>query len=172
MKEKAAFLECGTVINTHGVRGGMKIDSLCDTPDILASLSRVFLPDGNGGFTEVKIRSASVMKRFVIMTLAGIDDIDGAERMRGATLYAAREDMPLEDGDFFIVDLVGLPVIDADDGHEYGVISDVFNAGASDIYTVHTPDGDDRMIPAVPEFIIRIDTETGVFIRPIGGMFD
>ena len=45
-------------------------------------------------------------------------------------------------GDYFIIDLVGLPVIDADSGVEYGKVSDVFNTGASDIYTVKTPDGE------------------------------
>lgn len=171
MREKAAYLECGTVINTHGVRGGVKVESLCDTPEKLAALHRVYLP-ANGGFREVRVLSASVMKRFVIMTLEGVSDVDAAEAMRGTTLFAARKDMPLDDGDFFIVDLVGLPVIDADTGDVYGEISDVFNAGASDIYTVRTPDGRDCLIPAVPEFIVRIDTDEGVFLRPIEGMFD
>lgn len=171
MKEKAAFLECGTVINTHGVRGGVKLESLCDTPEKLAELRRLYLPE-NGGWREYRVCSASVMKRFVLMTLDGVTDVDAAEALRGRTFFAAREDMPLGEGDYFIADLIGLTVIDADSGREYGEISEVFNAGASDIYTVRTPDGGESMIPAVPEFIVSIDTDRGVFVRPIGGMFD
>ena len=103
--------------------------------------------------------------------IEGITDIDSAAAMKETVVYADREDIPLEEGDFFISDLIGLPVIDVDSGIEYGKISEVFNTGASDIYTVKTEDGE-RMIPAVPEFIIEIDVERGVFVRPIEGMFN
>lgn len=164
------FLECGKVINTHGVRGTVKMESLCDTPEILASLEKMYLLE-NGEYREYRVVSSSVQKRFVLTTFEGVCDVDAAEALRDRFFYADRDDMPLEDGDFFIADLIGLDVIDADSGKKYGTVSDVFNVGASDIYTVSTPDGE-RMIPAVPEFIIRVDLDEGIFVRPIEGMFD
>ena len=88
-----------------------------------------------------------------------------------ATIYAAREDLPLEEGDNFIEDLIGLPVVDAESGKQYGTLAGVINTGASDIYEIDTEDGI-RMIPAVDEFIKEIDLEKGIFITPIEGMFD
>ncbi len=164
------YLECGKIINTHGVKGAVKLESWCDSPETLAELSVIYLKKGSS-FEERKIISATVMKRHVMAYIEGINDIDTAASFKETVVYADRADIPLEEGDFFIIDLVGLPVIDADSGVEYGKISEVFNTGASDIYTVKTPDGE-RMIPAVPEFIIEIDTERGVFVRPIEGMFN
>ena len=77
----------------------------------------------------------------------------------------------LDEGEYFITDLTGLNVIDANDGRVYGKLSEVINRGASDIYVVDTPNGE-RMIPAVPEFIDRIELETGIFVTPIEGMLD
>ncbi len=164
------YLECGKIINTHGVKGAVKLESWCDSPETLADLSYVYFKNGEV-FEKRKVLSSTVMKRHVMAYIEGITDIDMAASLKETVVYADREDIPLEEGDFFIIDLVGLPVIDADSGIEYGKVSDVFNTGASDIYTVKTPNGE-RMIPAVPEFIIEIDTERGIFVRPIEGMFD
>ena len=164
------YLECGKIINTHGVKGGIKIESWCDSPEVLLDLNKIYFKTGDG-FEKRKIISSTVMKRHVMAYIEGVNDIDTAAALKETVIYADREDIPLEDGDFFIIDLVDLPVIDVDSGVEYGKVSDVFNTGASDIYTVKTPGGD-RMIPAVPEFIIEIDTDRGIFVRPIEGMFD
>ena len=165
---KKQYLECAIVINTHGVRGDVKLESLCDSPEVLASLERVFLLEG-GKYREVKVCHASVFKQFVLAGLDGIDDMDKAEAMKGTTLYASREDFLLDEGDYFIADLLGLPVIDNVSGKVYGKIKDVINRGASDIYVVTTPSGE-RMIPVVDEFVKRIDLELGVFVEVIPGL--
>lgn len=170
MNDEKKYLECGKIINTHGVKGALKLESWCDTPDTLASLEYIYFK-GIGGFEGRRIISSSVLKHHVIAYIDGIEDIDAAAALKETVIYADRNDIPLEEGDHFISDLIGLPVIDIDTNEEYGVISEVFNAGASDIYTVRTKDGE-RMIPAVPEFIIEIDISRGIFVRPIEGMFD
>ena len=168
-KEKK-YLECGKIINTHGVKGAVKIESWCDSPEILADLPSIYFKTAEG-FEKRSVLSSSVMKRHVLAVIEGINDVDAAMALKETVVYAERDDIPLEEGDYFIIDLVGLPVIDVDSDVRYGVISDVFNAGASDIYTVKTENGD-RMIPAVPEFIIKIDLENGIYVRPIEGMLD
>lgn len=166
--EKKQYLECAKIINTHGVRGDVKLESLCDSPEVLASLERVFVLEGSV-YKEIEVLHASVFKQFVLMTLDGVDDMDKAAAMKGTTLYASRDDFVLEDGDFFIVDLIGLPVIDNKDGKVYGKITDVINRGASDIYVVKTPSGE-RMMPVVEEFVKRVDIESGVYVEPIPGL--
>lgn len=166
--EKKKYLECAIIINTHGVNGNVKLESLCDTPKILAGLKRVFLPEGKD-YREIKVLSASVFKSFVLMSLEGVNDMDAAMALKGKTLYASRDDFKLPKGDYFIVDLIGLEVIDNVSGKVYGRIADVINRGASDIYVVKTDSGE-RMMPAVKEFVKRVDLENGVFVETIPGL--
>ena len=168
---KCAYIECGKIINTHGARGGVKIEPWCNTPADFASLKRVFFLESNGEYTKKKVLKSSVFKQFVIADIEGVDDMDKAMLLKNTVLYAAREDFKLSDGEYFISDLEGLDVIDADNGTVYGTLVETVNRGASDLYVVKTADGD-RMIPAVAEFIDRIDLEKGVFVRPIPGMLD
>ena len=168
--EKKKFLECGKIINTHGYRGAVKLESWCNSPEDLAALSRLFLKE-KSGMRCIAVKHASVFKQFVIAELEGVCDLDAAMAMKNLVVYAAREDFSLDEGDVFIVDMIGLPVIDVATGVKYGTLSDVINRGASDIYVIKTPDGE-RMMPAVEEFVKKVDVETGIFVSPIEGMFD
>ena len=169
MTEKR-YIECGKIINTHGCRGGIKAESWCNSEEDLAALKRVFILSGSS-YEEHKVTKASIFKQFVLFELKGIDDMDKAMLLKNKTLYALREDFALEDGEFFLADMIGLDVIDADSGETYGKLSDIMNRGASDIYVVSTKNGE-RMIPAVDEFIISVDIEKGIFVRVIEGMLD
>ena len=166
--EKKQYLECAIIINTHGVRGDVKLESLCDSPEVLASLERVFVLE-NGKYREIEVKHASVFKQFVLATLEGVDDMDKAAALKGTMLYASREDFQLEEGDFFIADLIGLPVIDNIDGKVYGKIKDVVNRGASDIYVITTPTGE-RMMPVVDEFVKLVDLESGIYVETSPGL--
>lgn len=168
---KQPYLACGEIVNTHGARGALKARPDCDSPEVLASLSRVYTSE-NGGFRPYDIEHASVMKGFVLLTLAGVVTVEDAVKLKGRTIYAARDELEefLEDGDRFIADLIGLPIMDADTKELIGTLSDVINRGASDIYVVDTPNGE-RMMPAVPEFVAEM-TDDAIYVRPIEGMFD
>ena len=161
------LIVCARVSNTHGFRGTVKVMPLCDYPEIIEELGYLITNDG----VERKILSLSYHKDMLLVTLAGIDSMEAAEKFKMTDLYARREDIPMDEGSFFIADLIGLPVYDADSGRKYGVIKSVDNFGASDIYTVKAPNGE-FMIPAVEEYVPEIDLERGVFIRPIEGMID
>ena len=164
------YLECGKIINTHGIAGAVKLESWCDSPEVLASLETVYFKKGET-YEPVEVLRASVFKRFVLMTLEGVTDIDAAAALKETVVYANRDELPIEEGQHFIADLVGLPVIDADSGREYGILDDVINTGASDIYVIKSEDGE-KMMPAVDEFVKEIDLERGIFVTPIEGMFD
>ena len=164
------YLECGKIINTHGVRGGIKLESWCDTPQDLASLKRVFLKNGEE-YELCKVKKASVFKQFVLFELDGVTDIDAAMALRGKVVYADRDDLSIDEDAFFIADIIGLPVIDLESGEELGRLTDVLNLGASDLYELQTKNGK-KLIPAVPEFIKEVDLERGVFVSLIEGMLD
>ena len=167
---KSQYLECGKIINTHGVRGGLKLESWCDTPNDLASLKKVFLQNG-AEYKLYKVKKASVFKQFVLFELDGINDIDTAMTLRGKVVYADRNDISIDEDAFFIADIIGLDVIDLESGEKIGTLSDVLNLGASDLYEIDTKNGK-KLIPAVPEFIKEIDLEKGIFVSLIEGMLD
>ena len=156
--------------NTHGVYGAMKAESWCDSVQILADLDCVYI-EKKGVFSPLHVSRASVFKNLVIFEFEEVPDMDTAEQLKGCVIYAAREDIPIEEGSYFISDMLGLPVIDQNTGKVYGTLKDVNNLGASDLYVVSTPLGD-RMIPAVPEFVASIDIDKGIFVTPIPGLLE
>lgn len=164
------YIECGRIINTHGCKGDVKAEAWCNSEKDLSSLKRVFFIE-NGTFTEHTVLNSSIFKQFVILSLSDIDDMDKAMSLKQKTIYAKREDFKLSDGEFFLVDMIGLDVFDADTGKKYGTLKDIINRGASDIYVVKT-DAGEGMIPAVDEFIVSVDIGKGIFVRVIEGMFD
>ncbi len=167
---KQPYLECGKIINLHGFRGDIKLESWCDSPAVLAGLPVLWFCE-NGEYRSRRVLHASVFRQFVIAGLEGICDEEAANRLRGAVVYAARGDLPLPEGGHFIADLIGLPVRHADTGEVLGNLIRVDSRPHADLYTVQTPHGE-ALLPAVPEFVIRTDPDDAVYVRPIPGLLD
>lgn len=165
---KLAYLPCGKIINTHGFRGTVKLESWCDSPEVLSNLKTIFFLQ-NGKYSPVRILHASVFKQFVLMDLEGVSKEAQANALRGVEVYAARESLPVEEGSYFISDLIGLPVLHADTGKPLGTLVDVNTGGMRDLYVIRTEKGE-ALVPAVPEFLVRIDPEDAVYLRPIPGL--
>ena len=167
---KHRFLECGKIINTHGFRGAVKLESWCDTPEVLAGLSCYYL-QGAGEMLPLRVRHASVFREFVIAELEGVADEEAANRLRGKIVYAAREDLPLPEGGYFLADVIGLPVKHADTGDLLGKVIRVDTRGKNNLFVIETPQGE-ALLPDVPQFVIRVDAEDAVLVRPIPGLLD
>lgn len=167
---KLAYLPAGRIINTHGFRGTVKLESWCDAPEILAELPVLYFQKGET-YLPRRVLHASVFKQFVLMDLEGIESEEAADRLRQIEVFAAREDLPVEEGSFFISDLLGLPVKHADTNEVLGTLADVNTSGARDLYMVKTSTGT-FPIPAVPQFITHIDPDDAIYLRPIPGLLD
>ena len=167
------FIEIGKIINTHGVKGAVKVEPWCDTPAVLSKMKRVyFAPKVSGdGFTETAVLSGSVQKDKVLLTLDGIDTVDAAIALKNTVIYANRDDIPIKKGSFLIADLIGLDVIDANNGRVYGKLTDVIQGGSGDIYDIKTEKGS-ALMPAVKEFVKEIKLDSGIYVTPIMGIFD
>jgi 16S rRNA processing protein RimM len=158
------LLEAGKIVNTHGKRGEVKILPWADTPGFIAGLKRLFI-DG----AQVKVLSSKVLKGCVIAALDGVDDIEGAAKLRDKTVFIAREDVHLEEGRHFIKDLVGLRAVDAETGADLGTVGDVLSLPANNVYVISG--AREILIPAVPEFVDEINMERGyIRFRLIEGM--
>ncbi len=176
--EKKQYLDCAEAVGTHGVRGGIRLQSRADSPEAVTKLKRLFTKTP-AGWQEWKVTRASVQKSMVLVWLDGVDTLDDALPFKGKILYAARVDLRLPRGSHFIADMIGLPVLDAEDGTVYGTLTEVNTAGVQDLYTVEKPEGGSFLIPAVPAFIekVSVDAETdgcapGVYVHLIDGMME
>lgn len=172
------LLEAGKVVNAHGVRGNLKLESWCDSPVVLTKLHAVYFKKKNGDIVSLNVKSGFTHKGYAVLSLDGIDDMDEALRYKGAIVYARRDDIPLSPGSFFVRDLIGLPVIDAENGCRYGVTKDYICGAAQDLYEILL-DGEDvgqekkiAYIPAVPQFIDRVEPSVGIYIHMMEGLFD
>lgn len=168
------YLQTGKIVNTHGVRGAVMIEAWCDTPQILASLKTLYLKEAEH-FHPLHILHASIHKHMVLTTIDGIEDLDAALKLKNKIVYADRNDIPREEGDYFIADLLGLPVIDARTGRHYGTLSDVITGGSNDIYEIQSDMASENktvLMPAVKEYVERIVLQEAIYITPIPGFFD
>jgi 16S rRNA processing protein RimM len=164
------FLEIGKIVGTHGVRGEMRVEPWADSPDFVCGFDRLYF---DKGAKEVEVLLARVHKRIVLMKLGGVDTMEAAAALRGKVLYMNRDDVELEDDAYFIQDLIGLTVEDADNGQTYGRLTEVSFTGANDVYHIQSENGKDYLIPAIPDVIIETDVEGGkMTIRPLKGIFD
>ena len=166
-----AYPECGKIINTHGCRGGVKIEPWCDSPAVFAALPRVYVKE-NGELKPIKLSRAAVLSgRFVCADLEGVTTMEQADALRGTVLYASRKDLKIPKGVTLVAELIGLPVFDVESGKQLGEILDVIHPAATDIYVIKTDKGE-AMVPVVPAFVREVEAEKGIWLSPIEGMFE
>lgn len=157
------YLECGKIVNTHGIRGEVKIVPWADSPEFLCDLPALYI-DGKA----MAIRSARVHKGNVIALLEGVEDVNAAMLLKNKVVSMSREDVELPDGAFFLADIIGLRVIDEKD-RELGVLEDIISPSIQQIYVVKGER--EIMIPAVPQFILETNVAQGyIKVRLIEGM--
>ena len=150
----------GVIAGTHGLRGEVKVFPTTEDPRRFSDLEKVILVTGREERT-LKIRSVKYFKKFVILGFEGMDRIEDVEKLKGSELMIGREDaIPLEEGEYFIPDLIGLKVV-TDDGRELGVIKDVIETGANNVYDVQDDNGKRILIPAIPQCILDVRLEEG-----------
>lgn len=167
---KKRFLECGKIVATHGLRGEVKVQPWCDGPEALLPFRTLYLDGGN---TPLTVEKSRTNKGMALVKFKGYDSPEAVQPLRGRVLYLDREEDTLEEGQYYIQDLLGLSVVDADTGAEYGTLRDVTETGANDVYHIAFPDGKTRLIPAIPQVVVDIDIDGGrMTIRPLEGLFD
>lgn len=163
------YLEIGKVVSTHGLRGELRVDPWCDSPQFLCQFKTLYLKKGE---TKLSV-SSRPHKTIAIVKAKGIDTIEEAEKLRGRVLYINRSDARLAPGEYFIQDLMGLDVIDIDTSKSYGKITDVLKTGANDVYQVTDENKKDYLIPVIDDVVKEIDINGGkVLIKPLKGIFD
>lgn len=168
MENMKKTIEVGQIVNTHGLRGDVKVMPWCDEPELFHELEYVLIDD-----LEFEIEKSSIHKNMVLLKLKGIDHINDAERYRNKILTVFREDLgELPEGTYYICDLLGCTVV-CDDGRELGKICDIIKTGSNDVYVVENEARQQVLIPVIDEVIKSVDTlEKLIVITPIKGLID
>ena len=154
------YLEVGKVTNVHGLNGEVKVQPWADSPEFLCQFKTLYVDQSHFPMT---VQRARVHKNMVIIKFEGPTDVPSALSLRNAILYIDRSDVDLPEGAFFLADIYGLEVRDAESGAVLGKIDDILTPPANNVYVVR---GGERelMIPAVPQFIAETNVEDG-YIR-------
>ncbi len=162
MNEK--MMEVGKIVNTHGIRGEIKIQPWCDSPDFLLNFDTYYI-DG----VAYNVCSSRVHKFCVLASLKGIENVNQAMALKNKIISIDRSNITLPEGRYFIADLIGLDVIEESSNTCIGKLHDVLTLPAHDVYIIRGEK--EYMVPAVSEFIINTDLSQGaITVKLIPGM--
>ncbi|WP_405322350.1 ribosome maturation factor RimM [Frisingicoccus sp.] len=166
------YLRVGVISNTHGVRGEVKIFSTTDDIRRFKKLKQCVIDTGREKI-PVEVESCKFFKQTPILKFKTIDQLNDVERFKGKDLLVHRDHaVKLQKNEFFIVDLVGLKV-ESDDGMDLGVLTDVLQTGANDVFVAKMPDGNEVLIPYIEQCVPEIHPETGkVVVHLLPGLLD
>lgn len=166
------LIEVGKIVNTHGLRGDVKVVAWMDYPEDFEQLTTVYIKTR----TELKkltVKNVKYQKNNLIVGFNELKDINEAEPFKNSVLYADRDELgELPDGVHYIVDLIGLDVVN-EEGEKIGVLADVFNTGANDIYDVKREGKKNLLLPVIDDVVKSIDIENGaITVHVMEGLDD
>lgn len=153
------LLQVGIISSTHGIRGEVKVFPTTDDANRFRKLKEVILDTGRERLT-LQIEGVKFFKKFAILKFKGYDNINDIEKYKGASLLVAREDaVKLEQDEYYIADLLNMEVV-TDEG-EKGILMDVIETGANEVYVVEFETLGEILIPAIRDCILNVDVEAG-----------
>ena len=146
----------GKIVNTHGVKGELKIFPFTDKPAQFKKWKRVFVVQGEN-VTEYPLLAARVVKNTVLVKLEGIDDMNGALALRDAMVEIPQSGLPiLPEDEYYVTDLIGMSVFDEAD-MRIGTITDVLETGSNDCYNIKRDSGAEFYLPALKTVVLQVD---------------
>lgn len=165
-------LRVGVISSTHGVRGEVKVFPTTDDLNRFKKLKTVILDTGHEQMT-LNIEGVKFFKNMVILKFKEFNDINEVEKYRGKDLLIFRDQaVKLGPDENFIVDLIGLKVV-TDEGEEFGVLKDVLQTGANDVYVIDGKDGKEYLFPAIKQCILKVDLEAQeITVHIMDGLLD
>lgn len=166
------YLRVGVISNTHGVRGEVKVYPTTDDVKRFDYLKEAVIDTGKE-YIDVNVTSVKYFKNMVILKFEQFHNMDQVIPYKGMDLLVTRENaIPLEEGEHFIVDLVGCKVV-TDDGEDFGELVDVLQTGANGVYVVKMNDGKEVLLPVIDECVLEKDVENKVIkVHIMKGLLD
>ena len=154
------LLQVGVISSTHGVRGEVKVFPTTDDLKRFKKLKKVILDTGKEQL-PLEVEQVKFFKQFAILKFKGIDNINEIEKYKGKSLLVDRENaVRLRKDEYFIADMIGMKVF-TEDEKEFGILKDVIETGANDVYAIETEEYGEVLVPAIKQCILDVDIENG-----------
>lgn len=158
------MLQVGAILDTHGLRGEVKVFPTTDDPSRYDDLEEVELLTKEGKYLHLEVERVRYFKNLVIVKFKHYDNINDIEQYKKCNLYVTRENaVELEEDEYFVADLIGLTA-KTDEGEELGTLSDVLTTGANDVYVIKCADGEELLVPAIHDCVQEVNVEEGYVV--------
>lgn len=156
------YFQVGIISSTHGIKGEVKVFPTTDDVKRFKKNTQLLLDTKKEGLVQLKVSQVKFFKQFVILKFEGYDSINDIERYKGCSLLVTRENaVKLEKDEYFIADLYGMKVID-ENGEPVGILKEVYETGANDVYIISRENMDDLLIPAIKQCILDVDIKENI----------
>lgn len=165
------YFTVGKIVNTHGIKGEVKVYPTVDDLGEFEGFDRVFL-DIRGKLTEYPVEGVRVHKGMVLLKLEGVDSMTAGEALKNTDVKITRDmASPCGEDEYYIKDLYGMAVFD-DHGKEIGEIKDILFTGANDVYVIKT-NGRDILLPAIKQCVLSVNAaENKMVIHLLEGLVE
>ena len=166
------YFRVGVIANTHGIRGEVKVYPTTDDINRLKKLKKCILDTGKE-YIDLNVESVKFFKNMVILKFKEYNNINDIECYKGKDILVSRDNaVKLEKGEYYIADILGAKVI-LEDGSEFGVLEDVMQTGANDVYVVKTLDNKEVLLPKIDECVKKLDIENKIVtVHIMKGLLD
>ena len=153
------LLNVGKVVNTHGIKGELKIWPQTDFPEVRFKQGGklLMIPPEAGDPVIIEIVSAREQKKMYVLKIKGFDNINQVEIYKGWELKVTEDErVPLEEGEYYVQDIVGCEVV-TEEGETLGKVTDILSPGANDIWVVKMPKGKELLLPVIDDVVLDVD---------------
>ena len=147
----------GKIVNTHGIKGEVKVYPYTDDIDNLSKIKEVYFDEKLND--KHKVKSCKIQKNMLIMKLESVNIVEEAAKLKDTNLYIIKEDISDMEDTYYVEDLIGMDVIDEKDV-VIGTITYVFNTGANDVYEIKSSDNKEIYIPAIKDVVKKVDVKS------------
>lgn len=153
------LLNIGKIVNTHGIKGEIKVYPQTDFPEVRFKAGNKLLmyPPESGQPVTIEIVSAREQKKMFVLQLKGFDNINQVEKYKGWELKVSdTERVPLPEGEYYVRDIIDC-LVETDEGESLGTITDVLSPGANDIWVVKLNTGKELLLPVIDDVVLNVD---------------
>ena len=166
------YFRVGVIANTHGIRGEVKVYPTTDDINRFKKLKKCILDTGKE-YIDLNVESVKFFKNMVILKFKEYNNINDIECYKGKDILVSRDNaVKLEKGEYYIADILGAKVI-LEDGSEFGVLEDVMQTGANDVYVVKPLDNKEVLLPKIDECVKKLDIENKIVtVHIMKGLLD
>ncbi len=156
------FYNVGKIVNTHGIRGEVRVIATTDFADQRFAKGATLYLAGKGEPLELTVESARPHKGSMLVKFTGYDNINDVQTFRDHELMVSEKDQePLEEGAYYYHQIIGLDV-ETLDGEHLGTIKEILSPGANDVWVVQRPGKADLLLPKIDQVIKQVDLDNHV----------